>query len=431
MRTQTASAETLYQEILASVKDDIRFSQLQPWLRHLAVESCEDGILSLRFDQRGLNELFSTDLSSLLQEAAHLLDPNLSIYISAEKSASPAVPAATPVAGMTFDTFQGGGGNRLALAAARRVVENPAADYNPLFIHAPSGLGKTHLLNAIHNSYAAAYPGQNVLHLRAGDLIRNFRPGAERDAVTLAAALNHASLFLLDDLHLFENAGEYESLLLYAFEEAHSAGAQIVISADKNPLRFGWMGESLRSRLQWGLVVEMEAPSAEMRRELLAHLALKLGLQLPGEVVAFLAENTYGNFREMEGIVRKLHSLDGLAARQIDLTLARKTVREYSNPIASAVNIRAVETAVCEHFNLDHNRLSSKTRIRSIAYPRQVAMHLAQSMTSNSLEEIGKYFGGRDHSTVKHGCDKIKAAAEKDPALRKLLHDIRKKILAS
>ncbi len=402
------------------------FEPLIPWLPHLSLLSQTEEEVLLAVTDPTLSDCFTPSLEALLEKALQqVFSPSLLVTVSRSSAVAPR--AFSPNPNMRFHLFHTGPSNRLAFAAAKAVAAAPGTTYNPLFIHSALGLGKTHLLHALFHELHLSHPGIRVLAFPADQFVQLVQRAS--DTATLPAlhrSLTDTDVFLLDDIHRFMDRPQAAAAFLDIFNHLHTHQGQIIVSADRAPSLMTGLPAPLVSRLQWGLVVHMDAPTPEMRQQFICEKSAAFSLSLADEIVAYLSTNTFGPIRELEGILNSLRGRATLLHESIDLSLVQEVVLSSVSRPNHTVTIPEIEAFICERFGLSRDDLFSKSRARSIAYPRQVAMFLAHTLTNASLEEIGRYFGGRDHSTVKHGCEKIKRLAQTDPQLRALISSFRR-----
>ena len=324
-----------------------------------------------------------------------------------------------------FDTFVVGPCNRFAHAACVGVGESPGRVYNPLFIHGSVGLGKTHLLQSLCHGLLDRDPGTRILYLSCETFVNHFIGALENgDLQKFRGKYRNVDVLVVDDIHLLANKERTQEEFFHTFNTLYNAGKQIVLSSDSPPVDIPTLQERLVSRFKWGLVTEIEPPCYETRMAILVRKSRERGRQIPEEVAQLLAERIDTNIRELEGAVTKLLGYAGLSGRPITPDLARHCLRDFFANHRREPGMEDITRVVIEHFGVKLSELQSKKRSNAIAYPRQVAMVLARRLTRMSLEEIGSYFGGRDHSTVLHAVKKLKRLVEEDARVRELLTEL-------
>ena len=324
-----------------------------------------------------------------------------------------------------FDNFVVGPCNRFAQAACFGVAENPGRTYNPLFLHGSVGLGKTHLLQSLCHALLEREPGARILYLSCETFVNHFISALENgDLATFRTKYRNVDLLVVDDIHVLANKERTQEEFFHTFNTLYNAGKQIVLSSDSPPVEIPTLQERLVSRFKWGLVTELEPPCYETRMAILKRKSRERGRELPDEVASFLAERIDTNIRELEGAVNKVLGFASLSGQDISLHLVRQCLRELFSVRTNQPSIEDIMGVVTVRFGVKLAELQSKKRTNAIAYPRQIGMYLARRITRMSLEEIGGYFGGRDHSTVLHGVRKISRMAKEDPGCRALLAEL-------
>jgi chromosomal replication initiator protein len=302
-----------------------------------------------------------------------------------------------------FDSFVTGPCNRLPHAACVAVAEKPGNAYNPLFIHGGVGLGKTHLLQAVCQTLLERDATARILYLSCDSFINQFITAVETgDMATFRHRYRHVDLLVIDDIHFLAGRDRTQEEFFHTFNTLYHQHKQIILSADCPPSEIPELEERLVSRFNWGLVARIEKPCYETRVAILKKKAKLRGLEIPDDVVCYVAAKVENNTRELEGAITKLQGMSLLQNGQIDLELAKTALGDTATAEQRRITIQQILDAVTKYYNVRLSDLQSKKRHKSIAFPRQVCMFLARRHTRYSLEEIGGYFGGRDHTTVLH-----------------------------
>ncbi len=318
-----------------------------------------------------------------------------------------------------FEHFVVGPSNQLAFAACRAVAENPGRAYNPLFIHGSVGLGKTHLLQAICHKFL---PGMaRVRFISCEEFINCFVQALKNGNVdAMRAELREADALVIDDIHFLAGKEQTQEEFFHTFNHLYQQGKQIVLSSDSLPRDIPRLEDRLISRFHWGLAVKLEPPCTETRMAIVRKKAEMRRIEMPADVVAFLAENITTNIREIEGAVVQIAALSSMSNRPVTLALAHEALRHLikARPTPARVAAEDIIDLVCTHYSVRLNDILSQRRTKNLAFPRHVAMYLAKELTQLTLSEIGHFFGGRDHSTVLHAINKIKSSRLKDQSLR-------------
>ncbi len=329
----------------------------------------------------------------------------------------------------TFENFVVGSSNRLAHAAAVAVADSPGLAYNPLFLHGSVGLGKTHLLQAICHAVLRRPRQLQILYLSCESFTNDFVSALERGQVeNFRYKYRHVDVLLIDDIQFLAKTEKTQEEFFHTFNTLYNAQKQIILSSDSAPKDIPTLEERLVSRFKWGLVTSIDPPSLEMRVAILRNKARIRGLEFPPDVVQFVAETVTSNIRELEGAVLKLLAYAKLTERPLDLALAREVLKDHLRAPLRRVTIDGIVQRVTQAFGVKLADLQGKRRTKSISLPRQVCMYLARSLTDHSLEEIGGYFGGRDHTTVIAALDRVKMLRERDPAFSGLVDKLTKEL---
>ncbi|MBA4748948.1 MAG: chromosomal replication initiator protein DnaA [Sphingopyxis sp.] len=303
-----------------------------------------------------------------------------------------------------FDRFVIARSNVLAANAARRMAAEETPLFNPLYLYSGTGQGKTHLLHAIGQAFAAVRPQATIIMMSAEKFMREF-VGAMRggDMMAFKARLRAADLLLIDDLQFVIGKGSTQEELLHTFDDLLTSGKRLVVTADRPPAMLDGVEARLLSRLGGGLVADIEAPEAGLREAIVRQrLGAVPGVDVPDAVIDYLVRHFTRNIRELEGALNKLLAYASLTNVAITLPMAEERLAESVRSARPRITIEEIQRSVCAHFKLDKSDMVSKRRLRAVARPRQIAMYLAKEMTPRSYPEIGRRFGGRDHSTVIH-----------------------------
>jgi chromosomal replication initiator protein len=332
---------------------------------------------------------------------------------------------------LTFDNFVVGKPNELAHAAARRVAEACAGPthsvpFNPLFLYGGVGLGKTHLMHAIAWHVRDQAPARKVIYLSAEKFMYQFiRALRFRSTIDFKEQFRSVDLLMIDDVQFISGKESTQEEFFHTFNALVDQNRQIVISADKSPSDLEGLEERMRSRLGWGLVADIHPTTYELRLGILQSKSEQMGLQLPQKVMEFLAHKITSNVRELEGALNRIGAHTQLVRRDLTLETAQELLQDLLRANERRVTIDEIQRRVAEHFNMKMAEMTSSRRARIVVRPRQVAMYLAKQLTQRSLPEIGRKFGGRDHTTVMHAVKKIEELMVSDRALAEdveLLH---------
>jgi chromosomal replication initiator protein len=321
-----------------------------------------------------------------------------------------------------FDNFVTGPCNRLPHAASIAVSEQPGNAYNPLFIHGGVGLGKTHLLQAVCQKVLERQDDARILYLSCDSFINQFITAVETGEMNqFRFRYRNVDMLVIDDIHFLAGRDRTQEEFFHTFNTLYQQHKQIILSADCPPSEIPELEERLVSRFNWGLVARIEKPCYETRVAILQKKAKMRGLVLPEDVLCYIAGKVENNTRELEGAITKVQGMSLLQNGQIDLELAKAALGETGTPEQKRITIQQIFDAVTKYYNVKMSDLQSKKRHKSIAFPRQVCMYLARRHTRYSLEEIGGYFGGRDHTTVLHAVRTIDEDVNSD---REIAHQL-------
>jgi chromosomal replication initiator protein len=338
-------------------------------------------------------------------------------FHSVTAEADPAVLPLNP--DYVFENFVVGPCNRLAHASCVAVSESPGSAYNPLFLHGSTGLGKSHLLQAVYRRVVDRSPAARIIYLSCEMFMNQFIEGLERGALDgFRYRYRHVGLLLIDDIQFLAGRDQFQEEFFHTFNTLYQMRKQIVLSADSPPAEIPSLEERLVSRFNCGLVVRIDPPDLETRLAIIRKKARLRGLEIPEDVALLIATRVQSNTRDLEGAINRVHGLASLDHSPITISLARQALGEEPAPATQQVRIQDIMSLVTEHFNVKLSDLQGRRRSRSIALPRQVGMYLARQFTNHSLEEIGGFFGGRDHTTVLHANKLVASRRETDPQFR-------------
>ncbi|RMG17844.1 MAG: chromosomal replication initiator protein DnaA [Deltaproteobacteria bacterium] len=330
----------------------------------------------------------------------------------------------------TFENFVAGASNQFAYAACKAAAEKPAEAYNPLFLFGGVGLGKTHLLHAIGLEIRRQHPDWNILLLSAeqftNEVIVGIRDG-QMDALR-AKYRDHCDVLLMDDIQFLAGKDRTQEEFFHTFNNLYETKRQIVVTSDKFPNEIPELEERLSSRFQWGLIADIQPPELETRVAILEKKARLDGIALPDEVAMFLATHVKSNVRELEGALIRVEAFASLTGQEITLELAKEVLKDVINLHGRRPDAEHILRTVASFYNVKVSDLRGQRRHKQIALPRQVAMYLTRKLTDLSFPEIGRTFGGKDHSTVMSACKKIERLVEQDHDLRQVLESLEKNL---
>jgi chromosomal replication initiator protein len=416
---------------------------LDSWLRPCRPLSLEGDHLTIAAPNRFARDwLMQHHLDVLRAAAADCLGghPRVSIVIDdslaaeADAVADPPPPVSAArgsanVEGLnpryTFDTFVVGSSNQFAQAASQAVAELPSRAYNPLFIYGGVGLGKTHLLHAVGHQAAKLFAGLSVVYLSSerftNELINAIR--FDRTA-EFRARYRTIDLLLIDDIQFISGKERTQEEFFHTFNDLYESRKQIILSSDCSPKDIPEIEERLRSRFEWGLIADIQPPDFETRVAILKKKAAVERVRLADDVAYLIAGRVKSNIRELEGSLTRLIAFCALTAREMGVDLAQEVLAELWGEDEKVITIEQIQRKVGDFFGVKTTDLKAKSRTKAVAFPRQIAMYLTRQLTHASLAEVGRAFGGKDHTTVLHAVNKIQTLLQEDPKLRKTVDGI-------
>jgi chromosomal replication initiator protein len=435
-----SNLDTVWEKTLESVSPFLSKPSFETWLKPTKPLSLDGNVLIIEVPNDFAREwlesryspLLTTTIKELLEEEVELkfITPD---HHEAHKFTATIVNAPQPSQlnpKYTFESFVVGESNRFAHAASLAVAEAPGKAYNPLFIYGGVGLGKTHLMQAIgqyvlkHNpDFRVVYASSEKFTNELINAIRFNRTPQFRDTY------RNVDLLLVDDIQFFVGKESTQEEFFHTFNTLYEASRQIVISSDRPPKEIPTLEDRLRSRFEWGLITDIQAPDLETRIAILRKKASTEGWHLPNDVMVHIADQINSNIRELEGALIRIIAFASFHNKQISLELANEVLKDViSSSSAKRVTIPLIQQVVADFFNIEIEDLKAQRRTRNVTYPRQIAMYLVRELTDYSLPKIGAEFGGRDHTTVIHACDKIhdliKTNAEVDRIIKDLIHKV-------
>ena len=322
-----------------------------------------------------------------------------------------------------FENFVIGNSNRFAHAAALAVAEAPAKVYNPLFLYGDVGLGKTHLMHAIGNRVKQKYPEMKVLYISSETFTNEMIFSIQKNAMeAFRNKYRNIDCLLIDDIQFLRKKESTQEEFFHTFNALHDANKQIIISSDRKPKEIETLESRLRSRFEWGLTADVQAPDLETRMAILREKADREDIIIPNDVILFIASAIETNIREIEGAFTRVSAYASFNGGTINLEQAKKALSELNNENNNKhVSIEEIQKVVANYYKIKKEDFLAKKRTRNVAYPRQIAMYISRELTDYSLPRIGEFFGGRDHTTVIHACEKIGKERKEDAELEKVI----------
>jgi chromosomal replication initiator protein len=425
-------SDSLWDEVLRRVEGKVNRHSFATWFRPTTLLSSDGSTLRVGVPNGQFRDWLSKNYMGVLLEAlgeAGQGDLRIVFEEIGEEAPISAPPAAPEREAphlnpkYTFESFVVGSSNQFAHAAARAVAEIPSKSYNPLFIYGGVGLGKTHLMHAIGHYILAREKRLNVLYISTDRFINEMINAIRFDRLpSFRQKYRSIDVLLIDDIQFIAGKDRTQEEFFHIFNALHDAQKQIVISSDCPPRQIPTIEERLHSRFEWGLIADIQSPDIETKVAILRKKAEAEKVELPENVALFIASKVRTNIRELEGSLIRLIAYASLTGRDIDLALAQETLRDLLRTEDKPVTIEMIQKFVADHYSLKISELKAKNNSKSVAVPRQIAMYLTKSLTSSSLPEIGKEFGGKHHSTVIHSIRKIDDLRKQDPEFDRLIN---------
>ena len=377
----------------------------------------------MEYIQDAMRELYNQEV-----EVVVLLEENVEEYKS--RMEKPKFVEFNPE--FTFEKFVVGSSNRFAHAAAVAVANNPAGAYNPLLIYGPSGLGKTHLLYAIAAEIHKQHPNYNIVYIK-GDQFTNELVAALQEGrnIEFRSKYRNADLFLMDDIQFIAGKASTEEEFFHTFNTLYEAKKQIVLTSDRPPEEMLKLEDRLKTRFQWGLQADIIPPDYETRMAIIKNKATSLGLDMPDDVCAYIAENVTSNVRQIEGTVKKILAFRDLLGDEVDEDTVERAIRDMLKKQNEFVpSADTIINEICKYYLLDEGVLRGQQRVRDAVTGRQIAMYLCKQHTQAPLTAIGAAIGGKNHATVLHACKTVANLIETDKVFQQLIEEIERKVMA-
>ena len=452
-----AQLNNLWEQALNIIKGEISEISFNTWIKSCTPISISDNILKLSVPNEFTKGILDTRYKDLLIQALKIVTSRkfkIEFYLEAdleeekeneEKQKEEKKENTNDVDGSivvsdemsatlnpkyTFQSFVIGNSNRFAHASSLAVAESPAKAYNPLFIYGGVGLGKTHLMHAIGHYILQENPKAKVVYVSSekftNELINAIKDDKNEE---FRNKYRKVDVLLIDDIQFIAGKERTQEEFFHTFNALHEENKQIILSSDRPPKEIPTLEDRLRSRFEWGLIADIQPPDFETRMAILKKKADVEGLNVPNEVMVYIATKIKSNIRELEGALIRIIAYSSLTNRDVSVDLASEALKDIiSNKESAPVTVKTIQESVANYYNLRIEDLKSQRRTRNIAYPRQIAMYLSRKLTDMSLPKIGEEFGGRDHTTVIHAYEKISENLKTDEGLQSMINDITKKL---
>ena len=448
------SVETVWQEALQYIQNKVPKQVYDTWFIPVHLDRIEDSTAHIGVPNKFFGDWLQTHYGPLLAEAMATArgggDLAVNFVVFQKPSSSrPSQPETVPGAPRTvispprprrgiqlnpkytFKNFVVGAGNQFAHAACMAVAEQPGKAYNPLFIYGGVGLGKTHLLNAIGN-HVAEQTDLRIAYLTTeqftNEVINSIRYDKMMD---LRKRYRHIDMLMIDDIQFLAGKERTQEEFFHTFNALYEGHKQIVLSSDRFPKEMPDIEERLRSRFEWGLIADLQPPDVETRIAILRKKSEDEGVKLPEDVIQYLSTTLKSNIRELEGSLVRLGAYASLTGQIITLEMARTVLRDLIGDKKKVVAMEDIQEVVCSQFHVKLTELKSRRRSKTLVHPRQIAMYLCRELTDASYPEIGRHFGGKDHTTIIHACRQVTKAKEADQSLQTTLENLKEQILRS
>jgi chromosomal replication initiator protein len=433
------SAAAVWTKVLSLLEGEMTSTTIKTWFDDVQAVSLEENrfilcsndplnrdVIRQRYlpaVQKALRELFSADFEVLI-----LGEDELSSFSESDKD-SDFLPGTEEY---TFERFVVGSSNKFAHAAAHQVADAPGKSYNPLFIYGESGLGKTHLLYAIAHTVHKNHPEYRIVYIKGdtftNELIQAIREGRNQE---FREKYRGADIFLMDDVQFIAGRDSTQEEMFHTFNTLYESKKQIVFTSDRPPKEMMRLEDRLKTRFEWGLLVDIQPPDYETRMAIIKNKAIRMGVELPEPVLQYIAENITANVRQIEGTVNKIMALRELEGNNVDSSTVVRAVRDMFKDKSDILpSSDVIIREVCKFYGIEENALRGQSRVKDTAVARQVAMYLIRAQTNLSLNDIGREFGNRDHTTVLHAIKRVEERMKDDADLREIIKDIKANINA-
>lgn len=438
----TTLTEDLWTTVAQQIRNRISSDGFERWFSDAAVAACDEETLTLCVPNPIHQFFIESNYLPIVEESVRAVIPSIQkVHFFAsghdvvpaarpvparvpkekEKAAAPTVPGLN--ARNTFETFVVGSNNQFAHSAALAVAKAPARTYNPLFVYGGSGLGKTHLLQAIGHHVLSNQRSAKVVYLSSEQFTNEFIDAIQHGTlVKFRKRYRHADILMIDDIQFLAGKERSQEEFFHTFNTLHDGHKQIILSSDRPASEIEKLEQRLVSRFEWGMTAELQPPDTETRIAILRSKAAGLNIQLEPWVIEFLADKIRNNVRRLEGALMRVASYASLSERPITREVIENLLRDiFQEQARKSVTIDQIQRRVAEHFDVRLADMTSKRRPANIAFPRQVAMYLSRELTGSSLSDIGDAFGGKDHGTVIHACKLVKKRMESDEKTRHIV----------
>ena len=455
----TPHLDTKWNKCLEIIRDNVSETTFNTWFADIKPLKYEGNTLTIQvksnfvyeFLEGNFVDLLRSTLFKVMGKGTQLMysvltdkDNNLTMEVSTENHGSPckrtansgnSAPAAMQQAVQeldsmlinryTFDNYVEGVSNRLSRSVAASVADKPGRAFNPLFIHGSSGVGKTHLVNAIGIKIKELHPELRVLYVSAHLFQVQYTDSIlQKDFNDFMRFYQSIDVLIIDDIQEFAGLQKTQNAFFHIFNHLHLNGKQLIMTSDRSPAQLQGMEERLITRFKWGMTAEIEKPDLELRKNILRNKIYRDGLKFPEEVISYIAEHVNASIRDLEGIVVSLMAHSTINNTDVDINLARRVIGDFSDYEKKTITIDDIIKTVSDYYGIECNAINTRSRKREVVLVRQVAMYLAKKHLDMSTSKIGKYIGDRDHATVLHACKTVANLADTDKQFKVELEEI-------
>jgi chromosomal replication initiator protein len=441
--TALTTTGNAWEQIKVVLAEQLAPQEFANWIAGTSQLSCEDGFLRVQVADQVNKDFLEQEYAGQIHALIANLDLSIERIVYVPRADAAGVPVELPpssrfvaepafasISGQLnpkfrFENFVVGSCNQFAHAAAQAVANNPSRTYNPLFIYGGVGMGKTHLMHAIGTALLERFPSIRVVYTSSerfmNEMVSCIKANRKE---SFRRHYRSADVLLIDDIQILAGREGTQEEFFHTFNELYESQKQIIISSDSPPKSMPGLVERLRSRFEWGLMVDVQPPDLETKMAILDKIAEHNQVHLPEDVRIFIATKTKSNVRELEGALVKLIAYSSMSHSPITLTMAQQNLKYLTGSTERRITMDSVLRAVADHFGLTPAQVKQKSNSRQIAYPRQIAMYLIKDLTHASLPEIGRMFAGKHHTTVLHSVQKIEKLRAEDQDLNSLLHSL-------
>ena len=431
--------EDYWERVVEVIKPEMVGISFDTWIKPLVPISMDDQTIYLKAISNFQKNTVDVKYKHIIQAGfKHVTNKDYSINIVLENGkevpvkefSAPASNNSSLNPKYTFDTFVIGENNRFAHAASLAVAESLGEAYNPLFLYSGVGLGKTHLMHAIGNFVLEQNPNAKVLYITSEKFINELINAIQNNTTEdFRKKYRNIDLLLIDDIQFFIGKERCQEEFFHTFNDLYENKKQIIISSDKPPRDINPLEERLKSRFEWGLVADISKPDYETRCAILRKKCQTENIAIDDEIISMIANKVESNIRELEGVFNKIVAMASLTNSEITMNLAERAVGDLERSSEKVITVDYIQYAVANYYNLDQNDFKIQRKTSDIAFPRQIAMYLSKQLTGLSLKEIGKEFGGKDHSTVIYAIKKVEDEMKLNPNTKTIVDNIKKTIM--